>query len=281
MQLFHKWKTFSRFYAEFLTYRLNFQHFQKKLTFKANVFPKLRTRKEALREVSKKRRFNVPFHKQHGKGEETPSKLSRRHLYHTYWSPIRIFSLKKSLLVICKSLWLFVNTFTAYEKYSPLNRDYFTQQINMKLSQKSQTFSRFHAAFLTSRLNFRQFKKKLTLIANVFPKLRTRKEALRWVSKKCRFTVLFNKQPHKGAQTHFKSSLWHLYHNCWALITILSLKKSLLAIWKILWVYFNTFTAYEKYYPRYRENCTSQIHMISSKKRKTFPEFFMHFWNLS
>ena len=49
----------------------------------------------------------------------------------------------------------------------------------MQLCQKKKTFSGFYAAFLTSRLNFQHFQKKLTLIANVFPKLRTRKEGLR------------------------------------------------------------------------------------------------------
>ena len=52
MQLCQKRKTFSGFQAEFLTSTLNFQHFQKKLTLIANVFPKLWTRKEGLRSVS-------------------------------------------------------------------------------------------------------------------------------------------------------------------------------------------------------------------------------------
>ena len=38
-------------------------------------------------------------------------------------------------------LWLFVNTFTAADKYSPLNKDNFTQPIEIQLSQKSKTFS--------------------------------------------------------------------------------------------------------------------------------------------
>ena len=51
-------------------------------------------------------------------------------------------------------LWLCVNTFTANDKYSPLNRDNFTQPIQMQLLQKRKKFSGFHATFLTSRLNF-------------------------------------------------------------------------------------------------------------------------------
>ena len=56
---------------------------------------------------------------------------------------------------------MFVNTFTADDRYSPLNRDNFMQQIQMKLSQKRKSFARFLSAVLKSRLNFEHFQKKL------------------------------------------------------------------------------------------------------------------------
>ena len=62
--------------------------------------------------------------------------------------------------MICKILKLFVNIFTAYDKYSVLNREYLTHPIDMQLSQKQKTFSEFFAAFLKSRLNFQQIEKK-------------------------------------------------------------------------------------------------------------------------
>ena len=49
----------------------------------------------------------------------------------------------------------------------------------MKLSQKQKYLCEFFCAVLKSRLNFEHFQKKLTFIGNVFPKLGTRKEALR------------------------------------------------------------------------------------------------------
>ena len=88
-------------------------------------------------------------------------------------------SLKQSLLVICKILRLFVNTFTAYDKSSILNREYLTHPIHMQLSQKQETFSDFFSAFLKSRLNFEGIQKKVTLIAHVFPKLRTCENVVR------------------------------------------------------------------------------------------------------
>ena len=81
-------------------------------------------------------RFLVPFNKQHGKRAQTVFKSSRRHLYHSYRSVQKIFSLKNSLLVICKFLRLFVSRFTADDKYSLLNRENLMKPIQMQLSEK-------------------------------------------------------------------------------------------------------------------------------------------------
>ena len=55
---------------------------------------------------------------------------------------------------------MFVNTLTADDKYSPLNRDNLTQPIRTKLSQKQQAFPQFFLAFSKSTLNFEHFEKK-------------------------------------------------------------------------------------------------------------------------
>ena len=74
--------------------------------------------------------------------------------------------MKKLLSVICKMLSLFVNTFTAYDKYSVLNREYLTHPIHMQLSQKQKKISQFFSAFLKCRVNFEHIKKeKNTLMA--------------------------------------------------------------------------------------------------------------------
>ena len=88
--------------------------------------------------------------------------------------------MKKSVLDICKILRPFVNTFTAHDKYSFLNREYLPYSIHMQLSQKQKTFSKFFSAFLKSRFNFEHSQeKKMTLIANVFSKLLTFKNVVR------------------------------------------------------------------------------------------------------
>ena len=75
----------------------------------------------------------------------------------------------------------------------------------MQLSRKQKTFSEFFAAFLKSSLNFEHFQqKKMTLIAEVFPKLPTPKNIVTSVSKKFRFKGSFGKQHGKCAQTLLK-----------------------------------------------------------------------------
>ena len=64
------------------------------------------------------------------------------------------------MLVLCKFLSLLVETLTDDEKYSLLYRDNLTQPIQILLSQKPKTFSRFFSAFLKSTLNFEHFQKK-------------------------------------------------------------------------------------------------------------------------
>ena len=50
-------------------------------------------------------------------------------------------------------------TLSADEKYLVFNRDDFTIPIEMQLSQKQETFSRFFAVFLKSRIHFQYFEK--------------------------------------------------------------------------------------------------------------------------
>ena len=53
------------------------------------------------------------------------------------------------------------------------------QTIQKHLFQKQKVFSEFFGAFFKFALNFEHLKKKMTLIAYVFPKLPTTKDVLR------------------------------------------------------------------------------------------------------
>ena len=107
---------------------------------------------------------------------------------------------------------MFVNTLTADDKYSLLNRDKLTQPIRTALSQKYTTFSKFFLAFSKSTLNLEIFQKKMTLIADLFPKLRTPKNVVRYMSEKSRFKLPFDRKHGKRVQTLFPSEPQHRYH---------------------------------------------------------------------
>ena len=70
-------------------------------------------------------------------------------------------SRKKSVLVRHKALKLFVNTVSADDKYSLLNRDNLMQPIRMQLSQKQKPFSQLLLAFSKSALNLEHFQKRV------------------------------------------------------------------------------------------------------------------------
>ena len=110
------------------------------MTLIAYLFLRLRPAQNVVRYMCKKSRFRLPFQKEHGKQVSTRFKFEREHLFHIYWSTGRQFSCKKSLLVICKSLRLFVNTMSAIDKCSLPNRDNLMQPIHMQLSQKLKIF---------------------------------------------------------------------------------------------------------------------------------------------
>ena len=55
---------------------------------------------------------------------------------------------------------MFVNTLTADDQYSLLNRDNLTQPIRARLSEKQKAFFEFFLAFPKSTLNFESFQKK-------------------------------------------------------------------------------------------------------------------------
>ena len=128
--------------------------------------------------MSKKSRFRGCFEKQYGKRAQILLRSPSQHLYYIHWSLARKLCSKKSLLLTCQILGLLVNTLAADEKYPVLNRDNLTIPIQMQFSQKQKPFSEFLAAFLKSRLNFKYFEKKMTLLAFIFRTLRTPKTRL-------------------------------------------------------------------------------------------------------
>ena len=133
--------------------------------------------------MSKKSHFRGPLDKWHGKRTETLLKSERQHLYQIYCFLWTHFRLKKSLWVISKILGLFLNPFTANNKYSLLNRDNFFKHFQMHLSKKRKIFSDFFLHFINFNSISNISKKTMTVIADVFLKLRTPKNVFRCLQK--------------------------------------------------------------------------------------------------
>ena len=72
MQIYlsQKHKIFSGSFSAFFESALYFEHFRKKMTLIAYVFPKLPTTKNLLRQMSKSSRFREPLDRRHGKWAE-------------------------------------------------------------------------------------------------------------------------------------------------------------------------------------------------------------------
>ena len=104
--------------------------------------------------------LKTPFANECVNGFQTLLK-SARHLYYPPFSSIRgKLSCKKSALVWCEILRLFVIKLTADEKYSGSNMQSLRQQFQTSLSQKKKDFFWFSIAFLKCAWNLESFQKE-------------------------------------------------------------------------------------------------------------------------
>ena len=78
----------------------------------------------------------------------------------------------------------------------------------MQLSKKQKRNSEIFAPYPKSTSKFKNFAKKMTLIAYVFSKLQIAKDFVRQMSIKRLFRIPFDNQHVKGSQRFVTSSLW-------------------------------------------------------------------------
>ena len=140
------------------TFNLNV--FKKKMIVIANVFPQLKTVKNLVRPLFKKRRFRTSFDSQHVKGSQKLVKSSWEHFYQIFtslcWEMIR----KISPLFKFENIRVFLNTWTADYKYSVPDCENLQFPIQMQLSSKPKTFSGLFLPLMESKSNFKHFQKK-------------------------------------------------------------------------------------------------------------------------
>ena len=116
------------------------------------------------------------------------------------------------MLVLRKILRLFVNTLTANDKYSLLNRDNLSQHIQILLSQKENSFSQFLFPYFKSALNFVRFRTKDDPHSRCICQISVSEQGDLINVSKIQFRMLFHKQHGKRAQTLLESGRPYLYH---------------------------------------------------------------------
>ena len=115
--------------------------------------------KEVATYTSKSSCLRTPFANEHVNGFKTLLKSARHHYYPLFLSIRGKLSRKKSALVWCEILRLFVKTLTANNMYSGSNMQSLRQQFQTPLSLTQKTFSGIFIAFLKCAWNLEHFPK--------------------------------------------------------------------------------------------------------------------------
>ena len=93
-----------------------------------------------------------------------------------------------------------------------LTENIWRNQFGSKYLKNGKLFHNFFLHFRNLHEILNIFKKKMTFIADLFPKLRTPKDVVRYLSKKSRFKGLFDRQHGKRVQTLLRSEPQHRCH---------------------------------------------------------------------
>ena len=120
-------------------------------------------------------------------------------------------------------------------------------------------------------------KKRMSVLALIFPKLLFRKEVATGMSRRSGFRTPFSNQRVNGFQTPLKVARHHYYPIFPWISGKLSWKTTALLWSKILRLFANTLTADGKYCCRNMQNFLQQIQTLLSRKRKTLSWLFIAF----
>ena len=163
--------------------------------------------------MSKKSRLRAPINIQDVKGSKTLVKSAWQHFYHnsqSLWVKLNS-GLKMTPLAYVQS---YVRLLT---HWASMTRILF-RIVRVCHSQfkctylKNENFSKFLFHFSNFHQILNILKKKMIVITNVFPKLKTVKDVLRQISEKHCFRTPFDSQHVKGSQRLMKSAWEHFYH---------------------------------------------------------------------
>ena len=116
--------------------------------------------KDVATPTSKRSCLSTPFANEPSSGFQTVLKSARHHYYPLFSSIRAKLSCKNSSLVWCEILRLFVNAWTADDKFSGRNMQSLPPQFQTPLSQNQKTFSELFITFLKCAWNLENFPQK-------------------------------------------------------------------------------------------------------------------------
>ena len=188
----------------------------------ANIFPKLRTLKDLVKKLSRKRRFRTSFDSLDVNGCETLVKTAWEQFYYIFWLLWRKSTGKISPLLDFEMLEVFVNRLTADENYPFRYSKDLQFPIQTQISLKKTLFLNilFHLWNLHQILNI--LEKKMIVIAHVFTKLKT---VQTWFDHSLKGAV----SEHPLALNMLKSSkhLWNLHEGTFITFLITVIRNNL------------------------------------------------------
>ena len=180
MQLSRKQQKLSQFSFPFRKSRFNFEHSQKKRWPSSLMYFWTYGLRKMWLDKCLKSTFSEDPSKSNMVNEPKHCWNLNDSTFTIYnWSMWRQFSWKKSLLVICKILGLFVNTLIPDHKYSLLLRDNLSNIFKSNHLGNNRHFREFFLYLGNLDSILKNFKKEVTLIADVFLNLSTPKKVVR------------------------------------------------------------------------------------------------------
>ena len=138
-------------------------------------------------------------------------------------------------------------------------------------------FLDFLLKFWNVREIYNILKKRMRVLALLFPKLLFPKKIATETSRRSCFRTPFGNQRVNGFQTTLKVASHHYYPFSRWISGKLSFKKTTLLWSKILRLFANILTADDKYSCRNMQNFLQQLQTLLFQKRKTFSWFFIPF----
>ena len=138
-------------------------------------------------------------------------------------------------------------------------------------------FLDFLLKFWNVREIYKILKKRMRVLAYLFPKLLFWKDVATEMSRKASFRTPFGNQCVNGFQTPLKVATHHYFPFPPWISVKLSWKKTALLWSSILRLFVNTLTADDKYSCRNMQNFLKQFQALLSQKRKTFSRYFIQF----